>query len=132
MFAYHGNSRQLIVFLQNVNLFYKAGSSTSSSHQKLIMAQRRTFFRSNYWAPVIARERSIVLAIAWYIGVELLRTKQLPQYITYTGIGRVPCLRADIQKQAARVYTNIFRKDDIVNKFYVADTGQIILMERLV
>jgi len=88
------------------------------------MAQRRTFFRSNYWAPVIARERSIVLAIAWYIGVELLRTKQLPQYITYTGIGRVPCLRADIQKQAARVYTNLFRKDDIVNKFYVADTGE--------
>jgi hypothetical protein len=88
------------------------------------MAQRRTFFRSNYWAPVIARERSIVLAIAWYIGVELLRTKQLPQYITYTGIGRVPCLRADIQKQAARVYTNLFRKDDIVNKFYVADTGK--------
>ena len=87
------------------------------------MAQKRKIFRSNYWAPVLARETSIVLAIAWYIGVELLRTKQLPQYITHTGINRVPCLRADIQKQAAGVYTNFFRKDDIVNKFYVADTG---------
>ena len=87
------------------------------------MAQKRKIFRSNYWAPVLARETSIVLAIAWYIGVELLRTKQLPQYITHTGINRVPCLRADIQKQAAGVYTNLFRKDDIVNKFYVADTG---------
>ena len=87
------------------------------------MAQKREILRSNYWAPVLARETSIVLAIAWYIGVELLQTKQLSQYITHTGINRVPCLRADIQKQAAGVYTNLFRKDDIVNTFYVADTG---------
>ena len=87
------------------------------------MAQRRKINRAHYWAPVIARERSIVLAIAWYIGVELLRTRQLPQYMTYTGIHRVPNLRADIQKQASKVYTDIFRTDDIVNKFYVADTG---------
>ena len=30
---------------------------------------------------------------------------------------------ADIQKQAASVYTELFRKDDIVNKFYAVDTG---------
>ena len=88
------------------------------------MTQNRKISRSNYWAPVLARESSIVLAIAWYIGIELLRTKQLPQYINHTGINRVPCLRADIQKQAAGVHTNLFRKDDIVNKFYVADTGR--------
>ena len=87
------------------------------------MAQRRKISRANYWAPVIARERSIVSAIAWYIEVELLRTRQLPQYMTFTGIHRVPCLRADIQKQAARVYTDIFRTNDSVNKFYAADTG---------
>ena len=87
------------------------------------MAKRRKIDRAHYWAPVIARERSIVLAIAWYIEVELLRTRQLPQYITYTGIHRVPSLRADIQKQSARVYADIFRTDDTVNKFYVADTG---------
>ena len=87
------------------------------------MAQKRKHFRSNYWAPIIDREISIVLAIAWYIGVQLLRTKQLPPYISHTGINRVPALMADIQKQAASVYTELFRKDDIVNKFYVADTG---------
>ena len=87
------------------------------------MAQRRKLDRVHYWAPVISREKSIVLAIAWYIVVELLRTRQLPQYITYAGIHRVPSLRADIQEKAARVYTDIFRKDDTVNKFYVADTG---------
>ena len=87
------------------------------------MTQNRKISRSNYWAPILARESSIILAIAWYIGIELLRTKQLPQYINHTGINRVPCLSADIQQQAAGVYTNLFRKDDIVNKFYVADTG---------
>ena len=52
-----------------------------------------------------------------------MQTKQLPEYITHSRIKKVSCLRADIQKQAAGVYTNLFRKDDIVNKFYVADTG---------
>ena len=52
-----------------------------------------------------------------------MRTRQLPQYITYTGIHRVPSLRADIHNQAAKVYTDIFRTDDTVNKFFVADTG---------
>ena len=52
-----------------------------------------------------------------------MRTKQLPQHISHTGINRVPRLTADIQKQAAGVYTKVFRKDDIVNKINVADTG---------
>ena len=60
----------------------------------------------------------------WYIKVELLRTKQLPSYITYTGMDRVPKLKADIQKQASLVYSNLYRKDDKVNKFFMADTGR--------
>ena len=52
-----------------------------------------------------------------------MRTKQLPPYISHTGINRVPCLTANIQKQATGVYTELFTKDDIVSKFYVADTG---------
>ena len=87
------------------------------------MAQKRKHFRSNYWALVVAREIFIVLSITWYIGVELLRTKKLPPYISHKGINRVPCLTVDIQKQSAGVYTKLFRKDDIVKKKYVADTG---------
>lgn len=52
-----------------------------------------------------------------------MRTRQLPQYITHTTIHRVPSLRADIHNQAAKVYTDIFRTADTVNKFFVADTG---------
>jgi len=86
--------------------------------------QTRKVGRANYWRSFIAKEVAIVLAIAWYIKVELLRTKQLPQYITYTGIDRVPRLKGEIQKQATNVYENLYRKGDIVNKFFIADTGQ--------
>ena len=108
---------------KNVFVFNPTGSFTSRSHQSIILAQRKKNERVRYWAPVISREKSIVLAIAWYIVVELLRTKQLPEYITFAGIHRVPSLTMDIQDKAARVYTDIFRKNDTLNKFYVADTG---------
>ena len=73
---------------------------------------------------IIAKEVTIVLAIVWYIKVELLRCKQLPNYITYTNMDSVPKLKADIQKQASLVYSNLYRKDDKVNKFFMVDTGR--------
>ena len=73
---------------------------------------------------IIVKEVAIVLALVWYIKVELLRTKQLPNYITYADMDRVPKLKADIQKQASLVYSNVYRKDDKVNKFFMADTGR--------
>ena len=113
-----------LIFFTKCKFFPKrTESSTYCSHQRIILAQRRKNDRAHYWAPIIARERSTVLSIAWYIGVELLRTKQLPQFMTHTTIHRVPTLLADIHNQAAKVYTEIFRTDDTVNKFYVADTG---------
>ena len=36
----------------------------------------------------------------------------------------VPKLKADIQKQASLVYSNIYRKDDKVNKFFMVNTGR--------
>ena len=60
----------------------------------------------------------------WYIKVDLLRTNQLPKYIIFSGIEKVPKLKPDIQQQALNVYGNIFRKDDIVNMFFIQDTGQ--------
>ena len=63
-----------------------------------------------------------MLAIVWYIKIELLRCKQLPSYITYTNMDLVPKLKADIQKQVSLVYSNIYRKDDKVNKFFMVDT----------
>ena len=73
---------------------------------------------------IIAKEVTIALAIVWYIKVELLSTKQLPSYITYTDMDLVPKLKADIQKQVSLVYSNLYRKDNKVNKCFMADTGR--------
>lgn len=61
---------------------------------------KRKLGRLNYWKPFIAKEVAIVLGIAWYIKLDLLRIKQLPQYITHTTIDRMHRLNVDIQNQA--------------------------------
>ena len=100
------------------------GVKSRRSHQQLILMQSRKNKRSNHWKPIIAKEIATVLAIVWYIKLELLRTKQLPHYITYTGIDKVPQLSMDIYKQASSVYSRLYRKDDKASKFFIADTGQ--------
>ena len=101
------------------------------SYQQLISIQSRKFARSNYWKTIIAKEIATVLAIVWYIKVELLRTKQLPHYITYGTIDRVPPLMIDIHKQASFVYSHMYRKNDNASKCVIADTGKKTLMEKL-
>ena len=66
----------------------------------------------------------VVHAIEWYIKVELLRTKQLPSYMTYSCIDRVPALLADIRGKASDVYSELYRRNDNVNRFVFADTGR--------
>ena len=93
------------------------------TRQSLIAIHERKRSRLNYWKPFLSREISIVLVIAWYIKIELLRTKQLPSYITFNGIDRVPSLTKNIEKEASKVYSLMFKNDDDVHKFFFADTG---------
>ena len=80
--------------------------------------------RSNHWKAIISKEIATVFAIVWYIKVELLRTKQLPPYITYTQIDKVPELRRDVHQQASSIYSRLYRSNDKASKFHVADTKQ--------
>ena len=100
------------------------------SHQQLISLQSRKARRLNHWKALIAKEIATVLAIMWYIKVELLRTKQLPHYITYGRIDKVPPLMTDIHKQASFVYSHLYRKDDNTSKCVIADTGKKNLDEK--
>lgn len=101
------------------------------TRQSLIAIHERKRSRLNYWKPFLSREISIVLVIAWYIKIELLRTKQLPSYITFNGIDRVPSLTKNIEKEASKVYSLMFKNDDDVNKFFFADTGNRTLDGKL-
>ena len=86
--------------------------------------QLRKNKRSNHWKAIISKEIATVFAIVWYIKVELLRTKQLPPYITYTQIDKVPELRRDVHQQASSIYSRLYRSNDKASKFHVADTKQ--------
>ena len=93
-------------------------------HQQLKSLQLRKLARSNHWRLLIAKEVTIVLAIARYIKVVLLRTKHLPVCIKFTAINWVHLLKADIHKQVSIDYNKLYRTSDKVNKFTFADTGQ--------
>ena len=65
----------------------------------------------------------MIQVIVWYITVELIRTKQVPPYLTYSRMHMVPSLKLDIEKQASGVYSTMYRHDDNINKFFFADTN---------
>jgi len=93
------------------------------NHQFLIAKQSRKYARTHHWKPLIVKELTLVQVIVWYITVELLRTKQLPPSLTYSRMHMVPSLKSDIEKQASRVYSTLYRHDDNINKFMFADTN---------
>ena len=93
------------------------------NHQCLIAKQSRKYARTHHWKPLIVKELTSVQVIVWYIMVELLRTKQVPPYLTYSRMHMVPSLKSDIEKQASSVYSTMYRHDDNINKFLFADTN---------
>ena len=107
------------------------------NHQRLIAKQSRKYARINYWKPLISKELILVQVICWYITVELIRTKQVPPYLTYSRMHMVPSLKLDIEKQASSVYSTMYRHDNIINKFLFADTnddqldGKVASMSRI-
>ena len=92
-------------------------------HRHLIEAEKRKLSRSNFWKSIIAKELSIILAIVWYIKVDLLRTKQLPPYVTFSRIDMIPTLKRDIEQQATKVFADHFRNKRNAIKFHVQDTS---------
>ncbi len=64
-----------------------------SHHRWLIATQAQKVKRSNYWKPIIAQEVAYIFTIIWYIKVELVHTKQLPAYMTFSKLDRVPALK---------------------------------------
>jgi hypothetical protein len=94
-------------------------------HRSLIALQARKIARINYWRPIIARDLGLLLVISWYIKVELLRTHQLPPYMTFSQIDRVPALKDDIESQASLVFKSAFGREDKFNMFCVADTCEV-------
>lgn len=65
--------------------------------------------RESYWAAFVKKELASLVLIAWYIKVELIRTAQLPPYMTMNQISRHEPLQRDIDIHAKIVYDNVYR-----------------------
>ena len=56
---------------------------------------------------MIDKELAAIIAIAWYIKVELLCTAQLPDCMTYARLYHVTALVKDIKEQVGKVYSSL-------------------------
>lgn len=100
----------------------RPSTSKEKRRQRFITSQARKVNRVNFWRPIIARELRYILTIIWYIKVDLIRTQQLPTYMTFTQIDRVPALKENIESQASKVFRSLFRDEDKFSMFRLADT----------
>jgi len=71
----------------------------------------------------VTKELRFILAMVWYFKIELIRTKQLPEYVTISQIDKIPSLIQDIKKQALLTYNMVFRDCD-QSKIIILDTGR--------
>ena len=88
----------------------------------MIQREERKLGRKNYWKALVTKELRFILAMVWYFKIELIRTKQLPEYVTISQIDKIPSLIQDIKKQALLTYNMVFRDCD-QSKIIILDTG---------
>lgn len=79
--------------------------------------------RRQYWTTRSTVEVLTIIGIAWYLKMELFRTKQLPSRITTHSFEFCQKLKDDIMKEAAVVYNNVYR-DSKSSEIVLIDTGR--------
>lgn len=81
---------------------------------------RRAAEREKHWKEMVDEEHKVVTSVAWYLQVELLRTKQVPEYTTMTTMKMSPDFWEGVLKGASTVYHNMYR-NMATSKFVVSD-----------
>ena len=68
-------------------------------------------------------ELATIVSLAWYIKMELFRTKQMPESITPTSFRYCTAMESEINLQALSVYNKIYR-DQSLSRFVLSDSNQ--------
>ena len=63
-----------------------------------------------YWKDLIKIEIATILNIAWFIQMELIRTKQVHSRFTFTQMQKFPTLQRNVTKQASTAYNAMYRE----------------------
>ena len=94
---------------------------TSAGGQK--QKEARKLSRRQYWASKSTIEVLAIIGIAWYLKMELIRTKQLPPHVSHSTIQYCTRLTDDVLKVAAIVYNDVYRELES-SKIVLLDTGR--------
>ena len=94
---------------------------TIKHHQHVILREHHKQNRRSYWKELIKIELVTILSIAWFIQVELIQTKQVPSYLTYTQMQKFPVFQKEIANQASIVYNDMYW-DHQFSLFTLCDT----------
>ena len=96
--------------IRNTSLFFVQGCA-------------RKQYRRTYWSARSVIELATIVSLAWYIKMELFRTKQMPESITPTSFRYCTDMEAEIKLQALSVYNDIYR-DQSLSRFVLSDTNR--------
>lgn len=99
-------------------------------HQLMIAREKRKNSRQIYWKPLIAIETATILAIAWFIQMEIIRNRLVPSYMTYSQMKKFPLQQGEVLTQAVGVFGRMYR-DLEYSKFVLTDTGKCHLDGRI-
>ena len=72
----------------------------------------------------------MVLSIAWYIQMALIRSNRLSHQYSFSQLKRVNTLQKHVAHQAIRVYNEVYR-DEKSCHFVIVDTGNVNLDGRI-
>ena len=76
-------------------------------HRLIHSREKRKQSRRLYWRDLIKIEIATILSIAWFIQIELIRTKQVPPSITYTQMQKFPLFQKEVANKASTVYNDM-------------------------
>ena len=71
-----------------------------------------------------------IVSIAWYIKMELFRTKQIPESITPSSFHYCNHMEVEVSRQALSIYNEVYR-DQRFSRFVLLDTGRPDLEGRM-
>ena len=122
----------LTMSLHSLLISYYLGPERRQARSSRVIKlyEERKRERIIFWEVRSKSETAMVLSIAWYIQMSLIRSNQLPHQFSLSQLKRVSTLQKHVAHQAIRVYNEVYR-DEKSSQFLVVDTGNVNLDGRI-
>ena len=122
----------LTMLLHSLLILYYLGPERRQARSSRVIKlyEERKRERCIFWKVRSKLETAMLLSIAWYIQMALIRSNQLSHQYSLSQLKRVGTLQKHVAHQAIRVYNEVYR-DTKSSQFVVVDTGNVNLDGRI-